>query len=213
MKWMETSLAPLRMEVRPGISCLFNPLHFRLGFRGHCQEYLLSSGEPREFQWEWENILFRLKTQWMISRKNPEILIFQGAVETSEDCEFSIETWMDTEGQEDLSSPFCKVIPDQEDHSCGCVLEGAEGWKAAVCETTQLMSSSFRIKEQLEGIRRQYQVTAWKDTPVKLEKFIVVEGEADSYVLLALAKCRAAAKTGSTAIQKGSRISVSLIQE
>lgn len=218
MEWIAETTSDQRLHfwISEGGKMLPNPLLTGFQYEGH-QDQESDYGPYRYLEAErlyrraaafrWEDITFQCIQEWFIVPSNRNLLAFRQTLESSGDCCYHLETWVEEPDGTGIWSS-CLLI-DQEDNSCGLLLEEYARPGIALCETTQLVSASVRISESRHGCSRSYDVTAWKETPVKLEKYISLRLEDnENFRELAFAECRQASKLRFDALLKGAAVSV-----
>lgn len=223
MKWMPefTTDHQLLFKDETGGRILPNPIStfFQYGeYRDRSSDYGPFQCSEREGVFSrkavfyWNDISFQSCQEWFIAPMNPNLLVFRQTLEASEDCCYHLETCLETPDTSSGWSSYTSI--SQEDNSCGLTLEADGQILAALCETTQLVSSSVRITECRTECRRSYEVTAWKETPVKLEKYMILQqSDQKHFQELAFAECRLASRLRFDALLEGKAVHVILPEE
>jgi len=144
-------------------------------------------------EYEWDNIRFISKREWFLAPRNAHLLVFRQTIEPMADCDFTI---VNTMNSETLAAGWTVLdYLEQENNSCGLLLQGPDGRRTALCETSQIMSFSIRVQETRERVTRSIAVTAFEESPVKLEKYISRHtDEEEDYIERAFRECREASK-------------------
>ena len=137
MEWIAGTTSDQRLHfwIPEGGKMLPNPLLTGFQYEGH-QDQESDYGPYRYLEAErlyrraaafrWEDITFQCIQEWFIVPSNRNLLAFRQTLESSGDCCYHLETWVEEpDGTEIWSS--CLLI-DQEDNSCGLFAGG-------VCQT------------------------------------------------------------------------------
>ena len=219
MEWniMEKEGSMPEFTAGPGGTILPNPLVIRFSCgdfqdsdRDYCKWEIAAPGHNfrRRADFLCEGIQFQSTQEWFLAPAAPDLLVFRQTLEASENCVYTLETAIDTRFSDGLWDS-CEPL-DVTGNFCGMVLRQGNKAPLVVCETTQIAAASVRVSESRDGFMRSYQVTAWKEIPVKLEKYISLrsEGETEWFPEAALAECRNASKLRYDALQKGACVTV-----
>jgi hypothetical protein len=217
VKWKITGADTVRPRFEEGCSGRVLPCPFasRLSFQDH-QDREEDYGPwiaddagvyKRAAEFLWEDIRFQSTQEWFVAPASPALLVFRQTVETSADCVYRLESWLDLPEEE---CGRISEMPVHRDHFCGIRMNHPGQKELLLCETTQLAAASLRVSETTEGTSRVYQVTAWEETPVKLEKFVSIrEQDGDPwYPESALAECRQASRLRFDALRDGAKAAV-----
>lgn len=143
----------------------------------------------------WDNIALRSRREWFFPENMPGLLVFRQTIEPSSSCDFHLTSTMEEpDGVEWSAADFL----EQENNACGFLLKNRDGQRAILCETTQIFSVSIRVNETRERCTHHYEINAFEECPVKLEKFVSfrTEGEDPDYIGTAFRECREASRRG-----------------
>lgn len=141
-------------------------------------------------------------TESFLPAEDEHLFVFRQIIDIPADCVFSMTSSIEDPGAECIWALL--EYQEHENNACGMVLQNKENGEIIfVCEQTQIMSVSMRVTEDRENCRHTYQITAFKDSPVKLEKFVSCfrQGETEDYLETAFKACRAAAISGFASFQ------------
>ena len=144
----------------------------------------------------WKGVRFTSKKEWFGAPGNDHLLVFRQTIEPFGNIDFSLKSWMEEPGSE--CSWKIREFRELENNACGWMLQDAGGREAALCETTQILSISMRVKETREQCMHHYAITAFEESPIKLEKFISfhTSEEGTDFGEKAFKECRQASITG-----------------
>ena len=153
-------------------------------------------------------VCFQCTQEWFEAPAVPGLLVFRQTLEASEDCVYCLNTSLDPEEAEPYWDGY--EVPDSRNGFCEIALKRGQDTGILMCETTQIAASSVRVQEERKGCARIYQITAWKEIPVKLEKYVSVRcsGEDAWFPESALAECRLASRIRFDALRDGAAVTV-----
>lgn len=145
-------------------------------------------------EFTWEGVHFTVEREWFGAPRNPHLFVFRQTVEPFADCDFDVISQMD----EPENGSVWKVgkYLEREDNSCGLLLRNtSDGHLGALCETSQITSFSIRVNETRDRLVRTYHITAFKESPIRMEKYVSFHtDEEEDYEELAFRECRSAAR-------------------
>ena len=96
----------------------------------------------------------------------------------------------------DADSPWqLEQYLEQENNSCGFLFRNLQGRHLILCETSQITSFSIRVNETREKVTRHYAITAFEESPIRVEKYFSLHtDDEDNYQEIAFRECREASK-------------------
>ncbi len=145
-------------------------------------------------EFTWKSIHFTAQKEWFGAPRNSHLLVYREMIEANKNCEYRMTNRMIVP---DAESDWKLIeIQDREDNSCGMLLKNRNGHRGMLCETSQVLSFSFHVDEKREQVNRQYSLTAFEESPIKLEKYISFHtDDEEDYIETAFRECRSAART------------------
>lgn len=147
-----------------------------------------------ETEFTWDDVRFTVKREWFGAPRNPHLFVYRQTVEPFADCDFDAESRIDLPEE---GSPWkAEKYLDREDNSCGLLLRHTEsGHLGVLCETSQITSFSIRVNETRDQILRTYHITAFEESPIRMEKYVSFHtDEEEDYEELAFRECRDASR-------------------
>ncbi|MGI6055766.1 MAG: hypothetical protein ACOYBD_02090 [Bilifractor sp.] len=147
----------------------------------------------RDADFTWEGVRFTSKREWFGAPRNEHLLVFRQTIEPYANCNFDLKTWMEEPGEK---SPWkLEQYLEQENNSCGFLFRNAQGRRLILCETSQITSFSIRVNETRENVTRKYAITAFEESPIRVEKYFSLHtDEEENYQEAAFRECREASK-------------------
>ncbi|MGN0364245.1 MAG: hypothetical protein ACI4ET_15575 [Bilifractor sp.] len=147
----------------------------------------------QEADFTWDGIRFTSKREWFGAPRNEHLLVFRQTIEPFADCNFDLTTWME-EPEEDAEWQIEQTL-DQENNSCGFLFRNAKGQRLLLCETSQITSFSMKVSETREKVRRKYAITAFEESPIRVEKYFSLHtDEEEDFQEIAFRECRESSK-------------------